>query len=345
MTQETVVVTALPQTIIDAESFRAADKKVSSGIRSGYSGSKSIEQARDQINTNVIKSAAKEKTDNGFLQKIVEWYYVLRGKTGEQIVEENQSNVNEVLAEGEHGLKNIATLLRKASRKQEAILGRISSITGDVRTYECALAGYETQISEIESIISAYRSGKNPRETVTLDLLPAEYLSKDAKTLDRIKETIRDKKRSADIELTSLYGRLTAEGLKMNAAEEATQRLDGQYKNAMKRHVDRIEQQSKFTPVGYMTSIEVQVGVAKTEEKMEKSINKRNKVAGDLYKSVEENLDTILNPYEADYSADYDAEKAKNTIDNSFNEMGKQGEVGFESLRDKAQAVVNKYLG
>jgi hypothetical protein len=344
MEEEAVVITAPPNNNLDVDSFRAADKKVSSGIKGGYSGSKSIAEARDQINTAVIRSAAQEKTSNSLFQKIVEWYYTISGKTGEQIVEANQSDVNVVLKEGEEGLKDIASRLRKASRKQESILGRIASITGDVRTYECALTGYDTQIGEIESIISAYRSNQNPRETVTLQLLPAEYLAKDAKTLDRLKETITDKKRSADIELTSLYGRLTAEGLKMKAAEEATKRLDGQYKHAMKRHVNRIEQQSKFIPVGYMESIEVQQGVATTEERMEKTISTRNRVAGSLYKTVEENLDTILNPYEADYSVDYDAEKAKNTIDDSFNEMGKQGEVGFESLRDKAQAVVNKYL-
>lgn len=327
----------------DRDSFLEADKEISSYIRQGTVKSGEMKDILDEFNDVARNSAASQRFTHPVAQFLYKSVLTLTGKDAVAISSDMAKSNKAIAQECKKTVRNLNNDINLKSKEYERMTSNFSELDQRITSFELGITGYQMQLQEINDIIVAKRNNQG-MDCVELQALDPGCLEMDVYDLDKLRVQVTNKVRNVELELSTTYFETANLATQMEQNESTMNVLGTLYKNSFE-DLDRMrEQQSGFFSPDYVMIWKQQIESAKLQENAEKNINSRAKVVEDINVFLSDNLESIMNPYKANYNRNNVGSRAGKDIEEAFDSMAERGEVGMESLRTRAHAALNKYL-
>jgi hypothetical protein len=325
----------------DRVKFQQADQSISTGTHNN-TDSETMSQVLEELNE-VAREAASERYTHPVVRTLYKTWITLVGKNAVTITREQARGIEKTLQQSKAHLQGIDHELRAESRRYEQQIAELRSTKESVDIFYYGVRGYAQQITELETLVVAHRTGKKPRD-VQLVVLDSECYDFDIPQLEQLKSQVQTKKRVAELELSELYARASITSTKLEQSNRTLQVLRAQYNHGHQDMVSQLEQLCATYSPEFMVMFEQQLRRAKLQERVESAINTRTRVAETVSEYVESNLDVLLNPYQASFSSNANGNTIGKRLEDALDTWAQTGEVGREALRTKAEAGFNQFL-
>ncbi len=320
---------------VDYDKFAQADQLVRNAMQI-TTGSQTIRETIDELNQRVIENAAREKSNYRLVQQAVGAWWTLTGKDATTILGNMQRGIDQIIDETKKQQQGIVTDIKRAYSQEQRLKTELTNLRDRIGNFEYAIQVYEDQLDEIDSLLSG--------EDVELVALSPDYKELGHQNLRKERSGLKDRMMTADIELQGFYARATDVGGKIEQTQRTTRAYQAQYRQTLANRSAQLKQQIRSYSPDLIPIMQRQADIAQMEEDIEDRVNSRNRVAEVFFSELEQKIDLLLSPHQANYEQSTRSDSAAENINQALDDYAEESHVRGESQRTEAYAAFTRHL-